>query len=103
MTHWHSGMKLTPARLGESESGQKLVSFTSKTSDTTHTVTFAEAFASTPRVFCEINSSAGVTAQFEARPINITTTGFTLWVQITDLARTAQTWSNVTIDWWATL
>ncbi|WP_406083116.1 H-type lectin domain-containing protein [Micromonospora zamorensis] len=98
MTHWQTGMRLTPARLGESETGQISVSFTG-TSNTTHTVTFAQPFAGIPRVTCEIVSAAAVTAQFEARPINITTTGFGLWVVITDLARTSQTWAGVPVDW----
>jgi hypothetical protein len=95
-------MRLTPARLGERESGEVLVSFTG-TSNTSHTVAFGEPFAAPPRVWVEITSNLGTTAQFEARPINITATGFTLWVNVTDLARTAQTFTNVPVHWKAEL
>lgn len=44
-------------------------------------VTFTHAFTRAPMVACNINDTAGATGKWTARAINITTTGFTFWVQ----------------------
>lgn len=100
MTHWKSGMRLTPARLGEEETGVVLVSFTSQTSHS-QTVSFAEPFSAPPTVICEIVSGAGVTGRFEARATNITTTNFLLFILLTDIAEGADTWASQPVNWYA--
>jgi hypothetical protein len=44
-------------------------------------VVFTHTFTRAPFVVCNINDSAGATGKWTARAINITTTGFTFWVQ----------------------
>ncbi|MCX4468972.1 H-type lectin domain-containing protein [Micromonospora sp. NBC_01655] len=97
-THWKSGMRLTPARLGEEECGELSVSFTTLATYS-QAVTFAEAFRSPPNVVCNIMSGANVTARYDIRAYNVTATGFWLWAQLMDAGSAAQTWSGVTITW----
>ncbi|WP_025620336.1 H-type lectin domain-containing protein [Salinispora cortesiana] len=102
MTHWQSGMLITPARLGEQESGQVDVSFTNLALYT-QPVAFAEPFAATPRVTTQIVSGAGPTARWGSRPINITTTGFTLFVFRGDGVSPGSTWDDIPVQWIAVL
>ena len=80
-----------------SESGTKTFSFTAQTSSTT-TVTFATTFAAAPRVFCNINSTAGSTLQWTAKAASITTTGCTMIV-----SGPSATWASVDVDWMAVM
>lgn len=101
-TLWRPGMRLTDERLNakDYQAGLHTVSFTTLTS-TTIPITFPEPFPVVPIVNCEIASGAGTTGRFEARPISASTTGFTLFILLTDSAQTAQTWSNVPVMWMA--
>lgn len=76
------------------EDGSKSVSFTAVNSSLIN-VAFATPFTAAPKVFTNINSNAGATAQWHSRAVNITTTGFTILV----FAATAGTWSNVEVQW----
>lgn len=76
------------------EDGSKSVSFTAVNSSLINVV-FATPFTAAPKVFTNINSNAGATAQWHSRAVNITTTGFTILV----FAATAGTWSNVEVQW----
>lgn len=84
------------------QSGYVSVSFVAL-SQTTVAVTFPTPFAAgtTPNVVPNIASGAGVTARWQPRAINITNTGFTLFVYKGDAADPAQTWSNVAVGWTA--
>lgn len=102
MTHWRSGMFLTPARLGEQESGKVSVSFTNLALYT-QPVTFAEPFAAPPHVTTQIVSGSGTTARWGSRPISITTTGFTLFVFRGDGVSPPSTWDDIPVQWTAAL
>lgn len=73
------------------------VSFTSRASFT-RAVTFPTPFASQPFVSVSIHSGAEETAQWHARPINITAAGFTIFL----FSPTASAWSDVSVMWEAT-
>ncbi|MFI7547200.1 hypothetical protein [Actinoplanes sp. NPDC049599] len=99
MTNWQTGMRLSPARLNDEAFGTEIVSFTSLTS-TTIAVAFGKTFTGTlPQVFTEINSGAGSAARWGSRAINITATGFTLFLFVTDAASAAATWASVPVGW----
>lgn len=102
MTHWQSGMLITPARLGEQESGQVEVSFTDLTTHT-QTVTFAASFAAPPHVSTQIVSGSGTTSRWESRPISISATQFTLFLYRGDGSASPSTWSDVPVQWIAVL
>jgi hypothetical protein len=72
------------------------VSFTSLSS-TTVNVTFTHPFSTAPVITTNINSGAGATAQWHSRAINITATGFQLFL----FGAGASTWSNVAVQWMA--
>lgn len=99
-TAWLAGMRITGDRLAASDvqAGLLSVSFTSLSSYT-RSVTFPEAFPVAPVMFVEIASGAGTTGRYEARPINITPTGFTLFVLLSDAAEGADTWTDVPVHW----
>jgi len=78
------------------ESGLELVTFVAVTSFSV-AVTFTVPFLVAPRVFTNIHSSAGATAQWNSRAYGVTTTGFTLFV----FAAAAGTWTNVEVYWLA--
>ncbi|WP_432111168.1 hypothetical protein [Streptomyces sp. YPW6] len=101
-TLWQPGMRITDARMNakDYQAGIILVSFTSQTSHT-QAVVFPEPFPVAPIMNAEIVSGAGVTGRFEARPINVSATGFTLFVLLTDGAEGADTWSNHPVHWTA--
>lgn len=101
-TAWLAGMTVTAALLNakDYQAGQLLVSFTSLSSYTRVEV-FPEPFPVAPIMSCEIASGAGVTGRFEARPINITATGWTLFVLITDAAEGVDTWVDQPVHWTA--
>lgn len=102
MTHWKSGMLITPARLGEQESGQTSVSFTDLTIHT-ESVTFDAPFAAPPHVSTQIVSGSGAAARWESRPINITASGFTLFLYRGDGSVSPSTWDDVPVQWIAVL
>jgi hypothetical protein len=93
-------MKITDERLNakDYQAGLALVSFTNVT-NFTMPVVFPEPFPTPPIMSCEIVSGSGVTGRWEARPITITATGFTLFVLLTDLAEGADTWTNIPVHW----
>lgn len=82
---------------GSNIAGSVSVSFTSLTTFT-QVVTFPEAFATVPAVITNINSGNGAAAHWDSRAINITNTGFTLFVYAPP-SGTAQTWSNIPVQW----
>ncbi|GGZ51857.1 hypothetical protein [Streptomyces rubiginosohelvolus] len=101
-TLWQPGMRITDARLNakDYQAGSVSVSFTSQTSYT-QSVTFPEPFPVAPIMNCEIASGSGATGRFEARPINVSATGFTLFVLLTDTAEGADTWASQPVHWTA--
>ncbi|WP_097982249.1 hypothetical protein [Streptomyces sp. f150] len=101
-TAWRAGMRITGDRLNakDYQAGIVSVSFTSQTSYT-QAVVFPEPFPVAPIMNAEIASGSGVTGRFEARPINVTTTGFTLFVLLTDTAEGADTWASQPVHWTA--
>lgn len=74
------------------------MSFTALSSST-QVVNFGFTFPAEPRVFGNINSGAGATSRWVARPINITTTGFTMFVFSADGA--TNTWASIPVNWTA--
>lgn len=73
------------------------VSFTALTSFT-QTVTFANPFSTLPVVNTNIASGNGVAAHWNSRAINVSTTGFQLFVYA-DASGAAQTWTNIPVNW----
>ncbi|MFS0695135.1 hypothetical protein [Streptomyces nitrosporeus] len=101
-TLWRPGMRITSDRLNakDYQAGILVVSFTNLASYTQN-VTFPEPFPVAPIMNCEIAAGAGSTGRFEARPINVSATGWTLFVLLTDAAEGPDTWSGVPIHWTA--
>ena len=79
------------------QAGSVNMSFTALGSSTV-AVTFPVAFAVgvTPIVTTNINSGTGATAQWHSRAINITNTGFTMFVFV---ASGTSTWANIPVQW----
>jgi H-type lectin domain. len=77
-----------------------LVSFTSLSSYTQN-ITFPKPYQSgvLPNVVTNVNSGAGSTARWESRAINVTDTGFTLFLFKTDASDPTATWANVRVQW----
>lgn len=101
-TAWQPGMRITASRLAakDYQAGIITVSFTSLTSYTQNVV-FPEAFPVAPIMNCEIANGAGATGRFEARPINVSPTGWTLFILLTDTAEGADTWASIPVHWTA--
>lgn len=89
-----------PAPARALQVGTTSVSFTSQTSFS-KAVTFPTPFAATPVVTTNIHFGGGNAAHWASRAINITTTGFTVFV-FADTGSSAQTWSAVPVQWIAT-
>lgn len=79
------------------------VSFGTAATSNTSTVTFATPFpvGTVPTVVTNISSGAGNVAHWDSRAINVTSTGFQLFVYA-ETGGTAQTWSNIPVSWIAT-
>lgn len=78
------------------ETGVELVTFAGVASFTT-VVTFTTPFVQIPRVFTNINSGVGATAQWHSRAFAITTVGFSLL----NFAAAVGTWTAVEVQWLA--
>jgi hypothetical protein len=78
------------------ETGVELFTFAGVTTATV-AVSFTVPFIQAPRVFTNINNGAAATANWHSRAINITTTGFTLFV----FSTVASTWTDVEVQWLA--
>jgi len=79
--------------------GALSMSFTTQSSATA-SVSFGFTFPAAPKVLGNIDSGAGSTAGWCARPISITTTGFTMFVF--QAAGTTSTWAAIPVNWVAT-
>lgn len=77
------------------QAGSVGVSFAVQTSFTT-AVSFATPFSGTPSVSCNINNGTASAANWHARAIGVTATGFTLFV-----FGPSSTWTNVNVQWQA--
>lgn len=80
------------------QSGSVSMSWTSS-SNPTQAVTFPVAFASAPRVFVNINSSAAAVPRWVSRAVSITTAGFTIYLAAPDT--TVTTGSGIPVQWLA--
>lgn len=89
-----------PAPARALQVGTASVSFTTQTAFT-QSVTFPTAFAATPVVMTNIHFGSGNAAHWSSRAINITSTGFSVFVYA-DTSAAAQTWSAVPVQWMAT-
>lgn len=78
------------------QTGETSISFTD-VSAFSHTVTFPTAFATAPHVYANINSGAGSTSRWMARPISVTTTNFNCFVFSGNAANA--TWASVPVRW----
>lgn len=95
ITHDPTGINYHPMQVGS-----ELVSFTSLTS-TTIPITFATPFSGQPRMFTNIASGSGSTQRWDSRAINVTSSGFTLFLFQGDGSDPAQTWTNIPVHWMA--
>lgn len=77
-------------------SGTVNMSFSSLTSSTA-AVNFGFTFPAVPKVFANINSGSGATSRWVARPINSTTTGFTMFVF--SASSDTSTWVDLPVNW----
>ena len=82
--------------IGRVVNGTQTVSF-SGLSSTTVTVSFGLTFPAPPFVAAFIASGSGATAQWHARPINITAVDFGLFL----FAPSSGTWSSIPVNWMA--
>lgn len=82
------------------QAGAVALSFTSLDTYSGTSVTFPAAFAATPKVFVNIDSGGASTARWQARAINVSTTGFTPFVFASTAGATA-TWAAVNVNWFA--
>ena len=100
--NWAAGERITAARLNDTDiqRGQASVSFTSQTSVSIN-VTFPTAFPTAPMLFCNIASGSGVAGRWGVRAINITSTGFTLFLFTMSTSQAAATWSQIPVQWMA--
>lgn len=80
------------------QSGTVTFTFASDTSALT-VVTFATPFAAAPKVYTNIDTAPGSTGRWGSRAINITTTGFSMFVFAGDSL--ASTWSAIPVSWTA--
>lgn len=98
MTYFAAGQRLTGARLEQFvQRGIELVSFTSLESYT-KAILFPAPFAVAPVMAANIAVAPSPTARWDVRAIDVTTTGFTLFVFANASGATA-TWSNVAVHW----
>jgi hypothetical protein len=79
------------------QAGEEPITFVSQTSATLNVV-FPQPYPTgvVPNVHVNINSGAGATSQWHSRAINITNTGFTIFVFT---AGAAGTWTNIPVGW----
>lgn len=77
-------------------SGTVSISFSGLLS-TTVAVNFGYTFPEVPKVFGNIDSGSGVTARWVARPINPTTTGFTMFVF--SASSDTSSWTDIPVNW----
>lgn len=78
--------------------GTALITFVSQTSFV-QAISFGFTFDAPPQVFTEIGSGAGAAARWDSRAINITTTGFDMFVYRTDASDPAVSWTNIGVHW----
>lgn len=76
--------------------GSVNLSFTTQNSFT-QSVNFGFTYPAIPVVWANINSGSGVTARWVARPINPTTTGFTMFVF--SASSDTATWVDIPVNW----
>lgn len=76
--------------------GSVNMSFTTLNSSTA-TVNFGFTFPAIPKVFANIDSGSGVTARWVARPINPTTSSFTMFVF--SASSDTATWTDIPVNW----
>jgi hypothetical protein len=65
----------------------------------TQVVNFGFTFPGVPQVYGNINSGVGATARWVARPINVTTTDFTMFVFSGNAVAAA--WTDIPVNWMA--
>lgn len=80
------------------QAGSTLINFTAQTS-WTEAVVFPTSFSGQPRMSCNIASGSGNAARWGARAINVTSTGFTIFVFRGDNTDPAETWTNIPVHW----
>lgn len=91
--HFIIGQSYIHAQNLYGQSGIELISF-SALSSTTVPVVFDVPFTETPSVHVNIASGDGSTAAWQSRGINVTTTGFTIFVY-----GSSSTWTSVPVHW----
>lgn len=103
-TQWQAGMRVTASRLlaRNDQSRIETITFASAASYT-QTITFDEPFPTVPVVLCGIASPSGTTGRWAARPYNISTTGFILFILKTDVAEPNAAWDSQPVHWHATV
>jgi hypothetical protein len=84
------------------QTGTESISFVTQ-SAFTKAVAFPNAFTAVPVVMVNIATNDASTARWDARAVGITATGFTLSVFKGDNADAAATWTNIPVQWMATL
>lgn len=77
------------------QSAQVLMTFASATSNV-RAVVFPRPFPAAPNVHVNINSGAGATSAWQSRAINITATGFDIFVYTTGAA---VAWTDIPVGW----
>lgn len=93
-----NGAYVTRSTSNTIQSGTFNVTFTNKNSHLVN-MTFPTTFSSIPKVFANINSTAGPTIRWSARVYNITTTSATVFLFYTGDATTQTDWVNTEVQW----
>jgi hypothetical protein len=86
-----------PRTLMMGESRTETISFASATSYT-QAISFDRTYGTAPDVVAVISSGAGETAQWNARAINVNTTGFTMFLY-RNVGMTANAWTGWPVTW----
>ena len=85
---------------GNIEGGIESISFTARTSFV-FDVNFTKTFTAPPVMSCNIASGSGTVARWASRAINVTSTGFQIFVFLMESAAPGTAWSNVPVHWLA--
>lgn len=97
---WAAGERITANKLNASDiqRGSVSVSFTQQTTSTVNVV-FPEPFPTAPNVQTNIAAAPGSSSRWTSRAINVTATGFTIFLESGYATAPAVDWIAVPVTW----
>lgn len=100
MSYWVAGKRLSGDAFAKYiQAGEESISFTTQESFT-QAVVFDTAFDAAPVVMVNISAAPSASARWDARAINVTSTGFDIFV-FANASGSTSTWSAVPVQWQA--